>query len=426
MIHSATQSASGDNKDLILDVDHVWKAYCRNLKRAMRYGVQDLAKEVFGGGRDRSNKDLRPGEFFAIKDAHFQVHAGECVGMLGPNGAGKSSMLKLINGLIKPDAGSITIRGSIGAMIELGTGFNPVLSGRENIYINGAILGISKSEIDRRFDSVVEFAELSHVIDSPIKTYSSGMKMRLGFSIGANLRPQLLLIDEVLAVGDVGFRMKCFAHLRQLVEDGVCIILVTHAVNMLSRVATRSIVFRRGSIIHDGDLETGCVVYEETMGASDRVGNKAQHKNESSRTGLEIVSVTVVDESGNEQRDFQTHEDVFVRVTIKGDHDAKDLNLIAALWSPVHGRIASMSTAYQQVEFGVAQDSTVTIVLRFLKTPLLMGAYHFNISLFGPVSTDFHHRMTGVGGFRVAGPPTSSTGRGIDGMLKLEHQWKID
>ncbi len=422
MIHSVTSN----DDDLILDVDHVWKIYCRNLKRSLRYGVQDLGREILGKGRDRTQSQLRPGEFCAVKDAHFQVRSGECVGMLGPNGAGKSSMLKMINGLIKPDSGSITIRGSIGAMIELGTGFNPVLSGRENIYINGSILGISKSEIDAKFEEVVEFAELGHVIDSPIMTYSSGMKMRLGFSIGANLRPKLLLIDEVLAVGDVGFRMKCFAHLRKLVEDGVCIILVTHAVGMLNRVATRSIVFDRGSVIHDGDLETGCVVYEETMGASDRVGSKGTPQAQSSTTGLSIGSVEVVDDHGNANKEFETGQDVVIRVEVKSERAAADLNLIAALWSPVHGRIASMSTASQNVTFDAGVDSSVMVTLKFKNLPLLLGAYHFNLSLYGPVSTEFHHRVLGIGNFRIVGPPTCSLGRGINGIVKLDHQWEIE
>ena len=146
----------------------------------MRYGLVDLGREIIGGGHDRTSEDLRPGEFFAVKDANFQVHAGECVGLLGPNGAGKSTMLKMINGLILPNAGSITINGNVGAMIELGTGFNPVLSGRENIYINAAVLGLGRKEVDRCMENIVEFAELAHVIDEPVKTYSSGMKMRLG------------------------------------------------------------------------------------------------------------------------------------------------------------------------------------------------------------------------------------------------------
>ncbi len=341
---------SSTPSDVILDVDHVWKIYCRNLKRAMWYGVKDLGREVIGAGRDRTQHDLRTGEFFAVRDSSFQVRRGECVAMIGPNGAGKSTMLKMINGLIKPDSGSISIRGRIGALIELGTGFNPILSGRENIYINAAVLGMSKQEVDRMFDQIVDFAELGHVIDDPIKTYSTGMRVRLGFSVAANLRPQLLLMDEVLAVGDVGFRMKCFAHLTKLVKSGVSIILVTHAVGMLQRVATRSVVFGQGKIVHDGDLESGCTIYEEMLGASDRMQGKKKDE-----TGLvaSVGDVEVCNEMGQPQLEFETGQSVVLRVQLRAEQPIKDARLIVALCSPVHGVLTSVSTPYQNVQFDV-------------------------------------------------------------------------
>ncbi|NIO41204.1 MAG: sugar ABC transporter ATP-binding protein, partial [Burkholderiales bacterium] len=155
-------------------------------------------------------------------------------------------------------------------MIELGTGFNPVLSGRENIYINAAVLGLTKRETDARFDEIVEFSELQQVINDPVKTYSSGMRVRLGFSVAAHLRPHLLLIDEVLAVGDVGFRMKCFRrHLNRLTKQGISIVLVTHAVGMLSRVSDRAVVFSKGQLIFDGALEPGIATYEQLMQVDD-------------------------------------------------------------------------------------------------------------------------------------------------------------
>ena len=419
MFHSSSNS-----NDIVLDVDHVWKIYCRNLKQSMRYGLSDLGHELIGAGRDRTSEDLRPGEFFAVRDACFQVAAGECVGMLGPNGAGKSTMLKMISGLLRPNAGSISIHGNIGAMIELGTGFNPILSGRENIYINAAVLGIDKAEVDAEMDSIIEFAELGHVINDPVKTYSSGMKMRLGFSIGANLRPRLLLIDEVLAVGDVAFRMKCFAHLRKLVKSGIAIILVTHAVSMLNRVATRALVFGNGNIIHDGDLETGCTVYEETMGASDR----EKHTDDSAPEKLtaRIVSAEVVDSDGQTRKEFQTDEQIHVRVLLEASQQVDQMNLFAALCSPVHGRISAMSTAFHGHEFSIHKDRTVCVTLTFDKTPLLLGAFHFNISLYGPTSLQFYHRSSGIGNFRVVGPPIIPEGRGIDGIVKIPHRWTIE
>jgi lipopolysaccharide transport system ATP-binding protein len=407
--------------DLVLDVEHAWKIYCRNLKRAMWYGVQDLGREVIGSGRDRHHEDLRPGEFFAVRDASFQVRKGECVALIGPNGAGKSTMLKMINGLVKPNAGRITIGGKIGALIELGTGFNPVLSGRENVYINAAVLGLKKKEVDQMFDSIVEFAELSHVINDPIKTYSSGMRVRLGFSIAANLRPQLLLIDEVLAVGDVGFRMKCFAHLRKLVKQGVSIILVTHAVGMLQRVATRAIVFGHGKIVHDGDLETGCTVYEETMGASDRVRTRQQ---EPTDQPARVEAVDVIDERGEGRKEFETGETVKVRIKLSCRRPIEHARLVVALCSPIHGTLASVSTPHQDVHFDLDQHGKM-VTLEFPKIPLLIGSYHFNVSLLGPEPTDFYHRSSGRGAFRIVGPPTNADGYGITGVTSLEHGWKI-
>jgi lipopolysaccharide transport system ATP-binding protein len=331
-------------------------------------------------------------------------------------------MLKMINGLIKPDSGSIQISGKIGALIELGTGFNPILSGRENIYINAAVLGMPKREVDGLMEKIVEFAELGHVINDPIKTYSSGMRVRLGFSIAANLRPELLLMDEVLAVGDVGFRMKCFTHLNELVKQGVSIVLVTHAVGMLQRVATRSVVFGEGKIVHDGDLETGCTIYEEMLGASDRV--RAKQKEESGRDG-EIGSVEVCNEAMEPQAEFETGETVRLRIQINARAKIKDARLIVALCSPVHGVLNSVSTPYQGIQFDVDPPGRV-ITLEFPKIPFLIGAYHFNISLFGPEKVDFYHRSSLRGVFRIVGPPTDADGYGINGITKLQHSWKID
>ena len=162
---------------------------------------------------------LRDGEFWAVNDVSFELRRGECLGLIGHNGAGKTTLLKMLNGLIKPDAGSITIRGRVGALIALGAGFNPILTGRENIYINGSVLGLSKKEIDGKIDEIIDFAEIGEFIDSPVQNYSSGMSVRLGFSIASSLSPDVLILDEVLAVGDIGFVIKCLNRVRQLLLD---------------------------------------------------------------------------------------------------------------------------------------------------------------------------------------------------------------
>jgi lipopolysaccharide transport system ATP-binding protein len=194
------------NSDIALVADGLSKKFCRSLKKSLWYGVSDLAAEFRGGKRDR--RLLRPDEFWVVSNVSFDLRKGETLALIGPNGAGKSSLLRLLNGLIKPDLGSVAYRGKMQALIALGAGFNPILSGRENIYINAAVLGMPKAEVTRRFDEIIDFSGVEEFIDSPVKNYSSGMQVRLGFAVAAHLDPDILLVDEVLAVGDEGFRQS--------------------------------------------------------------------------------------------------------------------------------------------------------------------------------------------------------------------------
>lgn len=175
--------------DVLVKVDNVSKKFCKSLKRSLWYGVKDTVGEMFGrtGGCE-----LRNNEFWAVKDVSFELKRGECLGLIGHNGAGKSTLLKILNGLIKPDQGRVEMHGRIGALIELGAGFNPILTGRENIYNKGAILGFTKKEIDRKFDAIVDFAEIEEFIDMPVQNYSSGMKVRLGFAVSAQMDPDVV------------------------------------------------------------------------------------------------------------------------------------------------------------------------------------------------------------------------------------------
>ncbi|MDP3817157.1 ABC transporter ATP-binding protein, partial [Pseudomonas sp.] len=195
--------------EALVKVDGVSKKFCRSLKRSLWYGMQDLGSELIGNPHGGGG-DLRKDEFWAIKDVSFELKRGECLGLIGRNGAGKTTLLRMLNGLIKPDQGRIEMRGRVAALIALGAGFNPILTGRENIYVNASVLGLRKREIDEKFEEIVEFAELGEVIDAPVQSYSSGMSVRLGFSIAVRMDPDVLIVDEVLAVGDMGFRSKCY------------------------------------------------------------------------------------------------------------------------------------------------------------------------------------------------------------------------
>ena len=236
------------SKEVLIKADGVSKKFCRNLKRSLIYGGSDIIKGFLG--RERS-RDLRNGEFWAINDVSFEVKRGECLALIGHNGAGKSTLLKMLNGLIRPDKGRIEMHGKVGALIELGAGFSPLLTGRENVYNNGAVLGFTKEEIDRKFDEIVQFSELEEFIDTPVQNYSSGMKVRLGFSIAAQMEPDILLLDEVLAVGDAGFRMKSYNKMAELMNK-TAVIFVSHSMPDVAYSCDKALFLSHGVIKYYG------------------------------------------------------------------------------------------------------------------------------------------------------------------------------
>ena len=235
--------------DSLVLVEGVSKKYCRSLKRSLWYGIKDVASEL--SGQRGASEELRKDEFWAVDDVSFELRRGECLGLIGPNGAGKSTILKLLNGLLKPDRGRITLRGRVGALIELGAGFNPILTARENIYVNGSVLGFPRSEIDRRFDAIVEFSEIEEFIDTPVQNFSSGMQVRLGFAVAAQMEPDVLLIDEVLAVGDAGFRARCYQKISEISQTAA-VIFVSHQLSHVARLAQEVMVFNQGQIFFPG------------------------------------------------------------------------------------------------------------------------------------------------------------------------------
>lgn len=245
-------------KDILIKAESVSKKFCRRLRHSLWYGVQDIATELLGQPK---NPHLRRNEFWAMEDIDFELRRGECLGLIGHNGAGKSTLLKMLNGLITPDMGRIAIRGNVGALIELGAGFNPVLTGRENIYNNGAVLGFTQQEINQKFKEIIDFAEIGDFLDTPVQNYSSGMKVRLGFAIAAQMEPDILLIDEVLAVGDTSFVLKCFARMDFLLQN-TAIILVSHNISQIARMCTHLLVLKSGKTIYNGpDVPQGINQY---------------------------------------------------------------------------------------------------------------------------------------------------------------------
>lgn len=237
-----------------VEIDHVSKSF-----RLYREKVQSAKERVIKFGR------LPYEEFHALHDVSFDVSEGETVGILGHNGSGKSTLLKCMCGTLRPTSGRIRTRGRIAALLELGAGFHPELTGRENVYLNGSILGLSQHDIDRVFDEIVEFSEIGEFIDNQVKHYSSGMFSRLGFAVAVNVDPDVLLVDEVLAVGDEAFQRKCIDRVRRFQRDGRTIVLVTHAADLVRRICDRAVVLDHGQLVAVDEPGPAIRTFRETL-----------------------------------------------------------------------------------------------------------------------------------------------------------------
>ena len=272
-------TAADSSPEVLVHVQGVSKKFCRDLKKSLWYGVSDLAAELKPFPNRKRTRDqqseardpisygcdsLREAEFWAVNNVSFDLHRGECLGLIGHNGAGKTTLLKLLNGLIKPDTGRIEMRGRVGALIALGAGFNPILTGRENIYVNGAILGLTKREIDEKVDEIIDFAEIKEFIDSPVQSYSSGMQVRLGFAVATALKPDILLLDEVLAVGDAAFRGKCFQRIGAILNEAA-VIFVSHNEAQVSRICNLALLLEAGSPTYYGNTAEALRKYRDSQ-----------------------------------------------------------------------------------------------------------------------------------------------------------------
>lgn len=220
-------------------------------KRFLKRNTHSFKEAFVGWVR---GKKVRAEQFTALDDLSFQIGSGESVAVMGLNGSGKSTTLKLISGVLEPDSGDVYTRGRVAGLIEVGAGFHPELSGRENVYLNAAILGMSRDEIDARFDDIVAFSEIGDFIDQEVKHYSSGMFMRLAFSVAIHVELDILLVDEVLSVGDAPFREKCIKKIKELTDQGVTMLVVSHSMGMVKDLCERGIVIKKGKKIYDGEI----------------------------------------------------------------------------------------------------------------------------------------------------------------------------
>jgi len=298
------------------------------------------AKRLFGGSSaaDASHADSEE-EFWALKDVSFEVTRGDVVGIIGRNGAGKSTLLKLLSRIIEPTTGRITLRGRVASLLEVGTGFHPELTGRENVFLNGAILGMSKQEIRGKFDEIVAFAEIEKFLDTPVKRYSSGMYVRLAFAVAAHLEPEILIVDEVLAVGDAEFQRKCLGKMRDVAGGGRTVLFVSHNIAAVASLCSSAVLLRRGALVASGPV-SGVVA---TYAAQSRPAGEGFHVE--GRCGqpsdCRIADAwLVVDGQRAERMDWDSPFEIVVDVmadhdiTISTEYLIRDANGLPILFSP--------------------------------------------------------------------------------------------
>ena len=259
--------------DTIIRIESLGKKYVLGHQKQGEYTT--LREQITNGAKSLNRRLLRPSdkrisppahkEFWALKDISFEIKQGERVGIIGRNGAGKSTLLKILSRITEPTCGRIVIKGRVASLLEVGTGFHPELTGRENVYLNGAILGMGKTEIKRKFDEIVAFAEVEQFLDTPVKRYSSGMYVRLAFAVAAHLEPEILIVDEVLAVGDMQFQRKCIGKMEDVGKEGRTVLFVSHNMSMVQTLCNRGIFLRQGTVLTDDTTVAAVSTYLRTL-----------------------------------------------------------------------------------------------------------------------------------------------------------------
>ena len=328
--------------DVVLCFDRIWKKFRRGEQKhdSLRDLIPAVAKKLF---KLRRPEELRDQEFWAIKDVSFQVERGEALGIIGPNGAGKSTALKLLSGILTPDRGKISVSGRLSALIEVGAGFHPDLTGRENIYLNGAILGMKRKEMDRKLDDIVAFSELSEFLDTPVKRYSSGMYARLGFSVAAHVDPDILLVDEVLSVGDWAFQRKCLEKMEDFVKKGVTIIFISHNLQAVVNLCSRALLLQKGTVVESGP--TGQIVRRYLSEAASPTRGDVRDRT------IWIECVTVMDEEGKEADFFTAGDKVSVIINVRSN--VKEDGLAVTLDFLDENNRSVFNTSSERLGYGV-------------------------------------------------------------------------
>jgi lipopolysaccharide transport system ATP-binding protein len=390
------------NSEIAISIENLGKRYhvdpLQNSKDGLRHAIEQALRSPFATFRKRFKPNQRR-EFWALRGVSLQVQRGEVVGIIGSNGAGKSTMLKLLSRITVPTEGSIRINGRVASLLEVGTGFHQELTGRENIFLNGAILGMSRAEIISKFDEIVEFAESGEFLDTPVKRYSSGMYVRLAFAVAAHLEPEILIIDEVLAVGDAAFQRKCLGKMSSFAEKGRTVLFVSHNLEAVRTLCQRVVWLKDGRIHEDGPAEE---VVENYFNA---VSNEFSFSSQNEQYGLTIKSVVLRDASGRESAQFSPGEDMTVEIHYLAERPIETPYVILAVYG-VKGSCFTANMLLDGNRPGVFEGEG-KLACRFKALPIFPQSYSVKMSICTKNGNDRILDYTNVAFFNVVGDLTN-------------------
>ena len=365
--------------DIVISVENLGKQYTIGHQQERYSTLRDtLTKSITGMLNLLHQKKMEKETIWALKNINLEIKQGELLGIIGRNGAGKTTLLKILSRITNPTEGRVRLRGRVGSLLEVGTGFHPELTGRENIYLNGAILGMNKAEIEHKFDEIVAFAEIEKFLDTQVKFYSSGMYMRLAFSVAAHLEPEILLVDEVLAVGDAVFQTKCLAQMGEIHRQGKTILFVSHNMNTVGSVCQRGIVLDEGRVVFDGRIQDAINFYEGDIFQNKYIQKSVRERTDRNGTGdVRFVSFHSEDEAGRKIERIpngRTIKLVFGYETKDGP-EAKNIELAILVETSSGERALQFGTRFTGQNFRrVPPKGYITCTIR--RFPLVPGRYN--------------------------------------------------
>ena len=368
-----------------------------NLSKQYRLGLvgtgtmRDDFTKWWSGIRGKENPLLKLGEtndrtttgnsdyVWSLRDINFNVNQGDVLGIIGRNGAGKSTLLKILSRITAPTTGSVKIKGRVASLLEVGTGFHPELTGLENIYLNGAILGMKKAEITKKLDEIIQFSSVERYVDTPVKRYSSGMYVRLAFAVAAHLDPEILIIDEVLAVGDTEFQNKCLGKIKDISGEGRTVLFVSHNMGSVQNLCNRGILLNNGEVLFDGssaDAVTAYVSSAINFNTSNYIEIQKEHKNNGVLSEIEVKSLELLE--GFQYNQYATNDPMTVELTLFGNQSIDDFRIAFGIYTLQEEGVASH---FSDPKFSIKKGEIKKIRLKINHHQLAKGQYYFNFAI---------------------------------------------